>query len=936
MRVRVFGGVDVVLGDRVIELGHSRQRCVLAVLIAQANQPVSADDLVDQVWGDHPPPHARDAVYTYISRLRAALATAPDVLITHDTRGYRLVVDDTAIDLHRFRALVAQARADTDAHSALTLLDQALAMARGEPFADLDSTWLADRRTAAMAERYAAELDRTDLALRCGRYTGLVADLTVRVAEHPLDERLAGQYLLALYRTGRQADAITHHQRIRTTLATQSGSRPTPALQAIYQQILTGDGAVIRTSSPSAPIPRQLPPTPAWFTGREPELAALTRLVDAAVPAGRTVVISAIVGTGGIGKTWLALHWAYQHLDQFPDGQLFVDLHGFTPTGQPVTPADAIRGFLDGLGVPPDQIPADLDAQTALYRRTVGTKRMLIVLDNAADAEQVTPLLPGSHTCTVLVTSRRRLLNLATGQDVRRVLLGVLTDTEARDLLAARLGAERVATEAAAVETLLACCAGFPLALGIVIGRALTSPDVPLAVLAAELGDSTQALEALDTGEAMASLPAVLSWSVRALSADQARVFGLLGVAPGSDISLPAAAALTALSTSQTCAVLGELEIASLLQQPMPGRYRMHDLIRHYAADTTNDDLTVDVRQAALRRVLDFYTHTAYAADRLLAPQRPSIALEPPAPGVHGQQLADVAAALAWLDTEHPVLLAAQRTAAGHGWHSTVWQLAWALDNFHYRRGHHHDQLAVWQTALPAAEHLSDAAARGFIYRTLGNACAELGRYEEGIRHLHQALALAENEHDTGEQARTHRGLTMAWDRCGDNEQALRHATYALELVRALNRPVAEADALNMVGWCAARLGHYDVAHTHCLEALMLLREHHYPDGEAQVLDSLGYIAGRTGQHQRAIDYLQEALTLRRALGNVSQAATNLDSLGHSYVALGDSGQARTVWWEALRLYRDQGRDTEADLVGQQLDALDRPPSSSQGENPCG
>jgi transcriptional activator/NB-ARC domain-containing protein len=387
----------------------------------------------------------------------------------------------------------------------------------------------------------------------------------------PLDERLAAQYMLALHHCGRPADALAHYHRTRGHLAEELGVDPGPALQELHEQLLRNDPHLHITTPPPTPAqpptPQQLPAHAPHFVGRATELRQLTALLDRAVDtafdagtdttgdasmgAGRTMVISAIGGAGGIGKTWLALHWAHQHLDRFPDGQLFVDLRGFTPAGQPMTPETAVRGLLDGLGVGPDRIPVDLDAQVALYRSTLADKRMLIVLDNAADATQVTPLLPGSPTCTVVITSRRYLPSLVTGHHAHHLPLDVLTDNEARHLLSARLSADRVAAETEAIETLLACCGGFPLALGIVIGRALAHPEFPLAVLAAELANTTDALGVLDDADTAASLPTVLSWSMRALSAEQARVFGLLGIAPGPDISLLAAACLTDLPPRQ-------------------------------------------------------------------------------------------------------------------------------------------------------------------------------------------------------------------------------------------------------------------------------------------------------------------------------------------------------------------------------------------------
>jgi tetratricopeptide (TPR) repeat protein len=348
----------------------------------------------------------------------------------------------------------------------------------------------------------------------------------------------------------------------------------------------------------------------------------------------------------------------------------------------------------------------------------------------------------------------------------------------------------------------------------------------------------------------------------------------------------------------------------------------MHDLIRLYTTDEAHHDLTEDARNAALRRVLDFYTHTAHTAARLLYSQRPPIRLDPPVPGVGPLPLPDVPAAMAWRDSEHPVLLAAQQAAASQAWHPIVWQLAWTLDTFHYRRGHRHDQLAVWRAALDAAAHLPDPATRILAHRLLGAAYVDLGRYEEGIEQLHQALDFAQEHRDLRQQAHTHQVLGRALGERGDDRRALAHATRAQDLFRGLDQPVGEAIALSTMGWYAARLGEYDTARTHCQAALTLHRHQDNPDGEAATLDSLGYIAHHTSYHQRAVGYYQQALTLLRALGNTSETATTLDNLGHPHVALGEHEQARVVWREALELYQEQGRDTDAARIQRRLDDL--------------
>jgi tetratricopeptide (TPR) repeat protein len=674
------------------------------------------------------------------------------------------------------------------------------------------------------------------------------------------------------------------------------------------------------------PLPRQLPAAPRSFTGRVDELATLTSALDSAAGQGGTVVISAIAGTGGIGKTWLALHWAHQHLDRFPDGHLFVDLNGFSPNGQPMTPATAVRGFLDALGIDAARIPVDPEAQAALYRSQVAGRRMLIVLDNARTTAQVAPLLPGSPTATVLITSRDRLTGLITARGARLLPVDVLSEHEARDLLVARLGADRVAAEPSAVGELLGCCGGFPLALSIVAGRAEAHPDFPLAVLAAELRDTTTRLGILDDRDPAASLPAVMSWSYNALPAEQARVFGLVGVVPGPDISLPAAANLTNLTVPQIQALLRGLEDVHLIQQHVPGRYRMHNLIRLYAAEQADHDFPEKIRTAGLRRLTDFYLHTAYAAELLLEPNREVIQIADAAAGCHPRPLEDEAAAWAWCTAEHLALLATQQLAAERGWYMTVWQLAWALGTFHARRGHLHEAVVVWRAGLAAAVQLGDPAIRALAHRRLGEACTWAGLPDNAVGHLQQALTLAETAGDLSDQAHTHRALAWAWERRGDDRRALEHATHALHLFHELEMPVREGDALNAVGWYEARLRDYEQARIHCEAALTLARRHEHRAGEAVTLDSLGYIAYHTGHHLQALDCYQQSLTVCRDLGFTYQEADTLDCLGQTHQARGQHDLARAAWQEALDLYQAQHRTSDADRVHHRLTTLETSP----------
>jgi tetratricopeptide (TPR) repeat protein len=674
-------------------------------------------------------------------------------------------------------------------------------------------------------------------------------------------------------------------------------------------------------AEPVGPVPHQLPAAPGSFTGRADELATLTAAVDTTARSGTTLVISAIAGAGGMGKTWLALHWAHQHIDRFPDGQLFVDLRGFSPDSQPMSAEVAVRGFLDALGVEPGHIPVDQHAQTSLFRSLVADKRILILLDNAVDTAQVTALLPGSPTATVLVTSRNHLPGLLTAHGAHHLSVKVLTDTEAHALLTTRLGADRVATERTAADQLVTYCRGLPLALSIVAGRAHTHPNLPLATLAAELRGA--GLDALgDDGDPTASLPTVLSWSYRALTNDQATMFGLLGIAPGPDISLPAATSLAGLPIARARAVLRGLEQASLLGQDTSGRYRMHDLIRRYAADYTHNDADDDW-ETALRRVVDFYLHTAVSGERLLDPTRPTIQLAPPVPGCLPHPLLDYSGAMAWFQTEHSCLLTAQHMAAARGWHLIVWQLAWSLFTYHSRRGCLRDGIAVWQAGLAAADNLDDDAIQAHSHHQLGRSYALAGHHGQALDHLQRALTLAEHLHHRSLQAHINRMLAVAAEQQGDDQQALQHATQALHLYQALDNPLREAEAHNGVGWYAARLGQHDQARAHCETALIVHRRHHHRDGEAATLRILGYIAHHTGQHLRAIDYYQQALAVRRDQSNTYQEANVLDGIGYPHLALGQREQARAAWQQALQLYQIQYRVADAHRIQQQLNTLD-------------
>ncbi|WP_284740479.1 AfsR/SARP family transcriptional regulator [Amycolatopsis sp. RTGN1] len=909
--VRLLGEVDVLVNGRPVDLGTPRQRCVLAVLALEAGQVVRADRLIERVWGADATPRTRTTLHGYISRLRAALAPADGVTLARRSGGYVLVTEPevSTVDLFRYRELRADARADEE--RATALLTEAVGLWQGEALIGLVGEWVEAERERLERERLATAQDLADARLRLGLGEDVVDELAGRAEAHPLDERTAGQFLLALHQAGRTAEALDHYRRVRARLVEELGTDPGPALQELHRRLLTtGTGRPGRP--PRSAVPRELRAAPASFVGRADDVHRLDATLDAA-RAGGTMMLAVVRGTGGLGKTWLVLHWAHRRLGRFPDGQLFADLGGFG-AGAPMTPAAALFGFLTALGVEPGSIPPDLHGRSALFRTLTAGRRLLVVLDNAAGTDQVVPLLPGGASCAVVVTSRNGLAGLVAAHDARSVALGVLPAADARELLAARLGAARVDAERETVDELVGLCGGLPLALSVLASRA----GARLSVLAGELRES--GLDSLADDDPAASLPAVLSSSYDALTEDEATVFGLLALAPGPDAALATAANLTGLPPARARAVLRGLEQMSLLEHDPDGRYRMHDLVRAYAAETART-LPGGVRDAAVRRALDFCAHTAYHAGLLLDTHRGPVDLTPPEPGPYVLELSGAEAAMVWFEAERATLLAVQDAAASRDEHETVWWLALSTDTARQRRGHRDDRLAGWRAAVHAATSLPGPVPALVAHRHLGRACAASGLREESARQLRHAIGLAGDHDDRYELGHAHQALARTLER-HDDELALTHAIRALRLFEDLGLPVCTAHGHNAVGWHAARLGDHDTARGHFDAALTLHRENGNAAGEADSLDRLARLEHDAGNHDEAIGLHRRALTLRRGLGHLPASAETLDHLGLSHAALGRTGEAREAWQEALELYRCQGRAEEGERVEHQLGGL--------------
>jgi DNA-binding SARP family transcriptional activator len=920
----LLGAVRAREGGADVDVGHTRQRSVLAALLVDVNHLVTTDQLVDRVWGDRPPGTANGTLRSYLTRLRQAVAR-DGVSIDRRPGGYVLAADPDSVDLHRFTRLVEHARRTADDRVALDLLDRALALWRGDPLAGLDLPWANALRTALRRERLAAELDRADVQLRLGNHAALLATLPTLAAEHPLDERLAGQLILARYRAGRLDEALDHYRGFRARLSDELGADPAPALQELHRKILAVDEEVQPPAAtvPRGTVPRQLPARPRSFTGRGGELKALTLRSDGQDQGFGTVVISAIGGGGGIGKTWLALHWAHEHLDRFPDGQLYVNLRGFDPTATPVDPATALRGFLGALGVAPDAVPADPAEREAQFRSAIAGKRMLVLLDNASGTNQVMPLLPGSATCTTLVTSRHPLTGLVALHGALSVPLDVLTEDEARELLLRQLGHQRIAAEPDAVAELVAHCAGLPLALGIVAAHAAVRPALRLSTMASELRDHTSRLDGLDTGEAGLSLRAVLSWSYHALTAEAVTLVGLISLAPGADISLPAVTALSPTTAAHTRALLRELEAAHLVAHS-DGRYRMHDLVRLYAGERATAELCEETRSAATRRVVDFHLHTAHAADRVLDPDRPPIGIGKCAAGVRISAVRDEFEAVEWLATEHATLVACQRLAADLGWHDHVWGLTAVLDTFHWRQGRVDDHIAMGEAAVAAVRAIGDHARTTRAHRNLGQTYARAGRQDESLEQLGLALDMAVLIGDRAAQGHAHLVLARAWSAGGEHSRALAHATSAITVYREIGDS-AEGSAVNQAAMICAELGDFTAGIAYGKTALALEEANHHLIGRADALDTLGYLSARAGLHAEAVAHYEQAVVLYHEEGHTSGEADTLVLLGRAHVELGDLDGARRTWGLALRLFESQQRTAEVDRVQEHLLSLPRP-----------
>ncbi|SDD76538.1 DNA-binding transcriptional activator of the SARP family [Glycomyces harbinensis] len=946
MEFRILGPVELADRGRAVAVEAAKQRELLALLLLSPNRTAGRDWLMDQLWQGDPPPAGKATLQAYVYRLRRLLrgSGAVDTLLSRPG-GYLLEVPPGALDADRFEWLASEGRRALDAghfDDAVHAFRAGMGLWRGPAFADVDLAVVRDR-ARALEERRLEALERCLSAeLEAGRHPVAVVELEALVEAHPLRERLWELLLLALYRCGRQAEALAAYQRLHRLLDDELGIRPSAPVRRLQRQILSGDPALeataphragmndasrVRTRPVEAPapgpVPRQLPPAIGDFAGRAEPLSELDDLVaqsDKRTPGA--VVVGVICGMAGVGKTALAVHWAHQVTHRFPDGQLYVNLRGFDPGGRPLPPEAVIRGFLDALGVPPERIPPTAASQADLYRSAVAEKRLLVLLDNAFEADQVRPLLPAGSGSLVLITSRDRLSGLIAVENAHPIALHPLTDEEARRFLAHRLGDARTAAEPDAAQAVVNACARLPLALAVATAKAATGAERPLTALAAELDDTHTSLDSLAGDDPTADVRAVFSWSYRTLGEEAARVFRLLGLHHGPDIAAAAVASLAALRLEPARRLLAELVRAHLVSETAPDRFALHDLLRAYAIELAETVDPHEDRNAATFRLLNHYVHTAHAANLLVYPGTPDMAvpLVDPGPGVVPEPLADRTAAMAWFEAEHTSMSAAGFHASGV-FDVHVWQLAWTLHHFLSLRGRLFELVEVQHTALSAAQRTGDAAAQAHSHRVLAWSSTRLGRLDDSRSHLARALDLSAQAGDLTGQAAVYRNLSHLAQRNGDGAEALGHSHQALALYREARDRFGEARALNSIGWYHAQVGEHEKGRRFCEQALRLCTELGYVSLAANVWDSLGYIHHGLGDSDQALDCYLRARDQYRELGDRFFEADTLSHLGDLYRANGMFDAARETWQEALDLLTDL-EYAEADQVREKLTEL--------------
>ncbi len=923
MRLSLLGPVELTDdAGASVDVGPGKRRAALAALGLELNQVVAVERLLDILWDGNPPPRARTALQGHVSALRKLLGPGLR-LVTRDP-GYALVADPAAVDVHRFRALVEEAAAADD-RAAAQLLRAALRLWRGPALADLAGRGLRDAVVAPLEEmRRDALAAFAQRLLILGSGADAVAELRAAVEADPLHEPLIAALVLCLHQAGRQADALGAYHAARRRLADELGVDPGTALMGAYHTVLRGarppgddeppgEPTGPRPGPPAELVPAQLPRVPAGFVGRQAELAWLSGQLD----GDRPVLVH---GLAGIGKTALALRWAHQAARRFPDGQLFVNLRGLDPAG-PAEPGAVLAGFLRALGTPGRDIPVLLDDQAALYRTRMTGRRMLIVLDNAGSADQVRPLLPGDPGSLVVITARTRLEGLIAHDGAAALTLSPVTSDEALEMIEHSLGSARDHPDVDGELLLARLCDHLPLALRIAVARLITSPGLTVATLAEELRDEHQRLEALETVDAQVSVAAALSLTYQALPAPAARLFTVLGLHPGPDIDVYAAAALAGTGTTAARRALTSLVGCHLAYQAKPGRFASHDLVRLYARRIAQAELPPREQQAALGRLFDFYLATTRLARLQLHPDavftgHPPLAAPPQAtPPVAGP-----GEAYGWFNAEEKII---RTLVTGSELHEHAWRLAHNSCILYSEAGNSADQEACLVGGLRAARAAGSQRGTGQLLARLGPCLAARGCHDEALGCLREAVELMGATPDAGDVYSLMNNLGHVERAAGQWAQAHRHYEEALAAARVIGRPPVEAAALNVLAWNCLEQSAPERALPYSQQAVDMAAT--VTNNEvllAAVLHTHAWVLEQLDRAEDAASYYRLSLDVAEPHGYRLGAAQCYHGLGTSLARLGRFGEAEQNLRAAVDLFAILGRNALADQAREQLGKL--------------
>lgn len=936
MDFRVLGPLEVAIEGSHVAVGQPRVEKVLATLLLEPNRVVTLSSLAAALWDGKVPSSAEQQVRNSAATLRRALvaAGAPAEVVVAGRGGYRLAIEPGCVDARRFtenidRAtlLARQGRLEEAADGARAALE----IWRGDPFTGMDGRVIRAVATRLVEQRLAALEEYVEWELALGRVARVCGELRRLVDEYPLRESFVGQWMRVLYRAGRHVEALAAYRQLRRRLIDEIGVEPGPDLQRLHTAILTDDpelmlpapGPVTLTRQVSQPVPApsptvgtvrpaQLPPKPTGFVGRTEHLAELDDLLpDEGHPDAHSVVISAIAGTAGVGKTALAVHWANRVRHRFPDGQLYVNLRGYDPR-PPVPAAQALAHLLCGLGVAPERIPPGLEDATGMYRSMLADRRVLVLLDNAIDAEQVRPLLPGGSSSFVVVTSRQRLGGLVALDGARELLVDVLSPDEARTLLVGMLGADRVTAEPTAAAELAHLCGYLPLALRIAAAN-LARPRRRLAAYTAALRDGNRLAALTVTGDERATVRATFDLSYAALPAAARRLFRLVGLVPGPDITVAAAAALLGTTSQEAADAVAHLTAACLLEEHLPGRHACHDLLRAYASARAHDDCDQAERQAALARLFDYYLHTTDAAARVVYPHLVRL---PVTTGSATTVFDERTPATAWLDAERANLVAAITHAAEHGPWPVAWRLADAARGSFALGMHVPDALAAATAALRAARSAGDLAGEAAARIGLATPQWLQGRAAEARDQYLRACELARRAGWEEAVAAALGNLAAIDIELGHRQRAARQLADVLEINRRLGRLAGQASNLNNLAYLHADLGNLEQAADYARQAIPLYQKTGSRSGEAFALTNLGHIAQRMGYLDQAVSHLDAAVALHRELGNRGSQADALSGVAAAHRDAGRHAEALKRATAALALADDTGyRKFRADAL---------------------